>query len=179
MSTSAVRLPRTATPPGGLQPGHLVRALRDEHAVLEDLVSTLERQRRAVSKDDIDAVNDSVFAAHRLLGAYREARTRRRSVVTVACGGGEGSLEDLEQSPTITLSDAERLASNDLREAAKRLVAAIDQNRRLLQAAMSSGDAFFRILTGTPSAAPQASYPAPARALAAAGGAPRLMDLRG
>jgi FlgN protein len=178
MSTIAVPMPRSTTPAGSLATGHLVRALRDEHAVLEDLVATLERQRNAVSRDDIDSVNDSVFAAHRLLSAYREARTRRRSVVTVACGGGEGSLEDLEQSMSVTLTDAERRASTELRDAAKRLVAAIDQNRKLLQAAMSSGDAFFRILTGTPQHTPQA-YPMPNRAAAAAGGAPRLMDLRG
>lgn len=171
-------MPRSTTPAGNLATGHLVRALRDEHAVLEDLVATLERQRNAVSRDDIDSVNDSVFAAHRLLSAYREARTRRRSVVTVACGGGEGSLEDLEQSMSITLTEAERRASTELRDAAKRLVAAIDQNRKLLQAAMSSGDAFFRILTGTPQHTPQA-YPMPNRAMATAGGAPRLMDLRG
>lgn len=178
MSTSAVPMSLPA-PAGALAPGHLVRALRDEHAVLEDLVSTLERQRGAVSRDDIDAVNDSVFAAHRLLGAYREARSRRRSVVMVACGGGEGSLEDLDQSPYAPLSAVERAASDDLRAAAKRLVAAVDQNRRLLQAAMSSGDAFFRILTGA-QAAPQ-HYPSPHRGAPAAAmaGAPRLMDLRG
>jgi hypothetical protein len=112
---------------GTLAPGHLVRALRDEHAVLEDLVLTLERQRGAVARDDIDAVNDSVFAAHRLLGAYREARTRRRSVVIVACGGGEGSIEDLGQAMGAPLTDAERLASDDLRSAARRLVRSVDR----------------------------------------------------
>jgi len=178
MSTSAVPMPSTAARTGALAPGHLIRAMRDEHAVLEDLVTTLERQRRAVTRDDIDAVNDSVFAAHRLLSAYREARTRRRSVVTVACGGGEGSLEDLDLAPGVLLSDDERLARTDLRLAARRLVAAVDQNRKLLQAAMSSGEAFFRILTGAAGAAQ--SYPSAVRpASVAVASAHRLMDLRG
>ena len=180
MSTSAaVQLPSPAARAGALAPGHLIRALRDEHAVLEDLVETLERQRRAVSRDDIEAVNDSVFAAHRLLGAYREARSRRRSVVIVACGGGEGSMEDLTNVAGTPLTEGEQTASDELRAAARRLVAAVDQNRKLLQAAMSSGDAFFRLLTGAGNA-PQA-YPTqgrPAAAAAAAAG-PRLMDLRG
>lgn len=171
-------MPSTAARPGALAPGHLIRAMRDEHAVLEDLVMTLERQRLAVTRDDINAVNDSVFAAHRLLSAYREARTRRRSVVTVACGGGEGSLEDLDLAPGVLLSDDERLARTDLRLAARRLVSAVDQNRKLLQAAMSSGEAFFRILTGAAGAAQ--SYPSAVRpAAVAVASAHRLMDLRG
>ena len=179
MSSSTVPMPLPAGSAAALSPGHLLRALRDEHAVLEDLVATLERQRGAVSRDDIEAVNDSVFAAHRLLGAYREARSQRRSVVIVACGGGDGRLEDLENAWGDLLSEAERAASADLRASAKRLVAAVDQNRRLLQAAMSSGDAFFRILTGAQATVPQ-SYPAPSRAaMAGGGGGGRLMDLRG
>lgn len=182
-SSTALKMPSSVARAGVLPPGHLVRALRDEHAVLEDLVTTLERQRGAVSRDDIDAVNDSVFAAHRLLGAYREARTRRRSVVIVACGGGAGSIEDLAHALGTPLSDAERVASDDLRSAARRLVAAVDQNRKLLQAAMASGDAFFRLLTGAGPATQ--AYPTTNRAstaaaaVAAAAVGPRLMDLRG
>ena len=129
-------------------PGHLVRALRDEHAVLEDLGATLERQRKAVARDDIDAVKDSVFAAHRLLGAYREARSRRRSAVIVACGGGEGSVEALSSTLGASFSEVERSATEDLRSSARRLVAVVDMNRLLLQAAMASGDGLLRVLTG-------------------------------
>ena len=180
-SPNVVQLPSPpAARSASLAPGLLVRALRDEHAVLEDLVATLERQRRAVAQDDIDAVNDSVFAAHRLLGAYREARSRRRSAVIVACGGGEGSIEDLPAALGHQFSEQERRATEDLRGAAKRLVAAVDQNRRLLQAAMSSGDAFFKLLTGAGANAAPQSYAPPVRGvLAAPSGGPRLVDLRG
>ncbi len=160
-------------------PGLLVRALGDEHAVLEDLVATLERQRQAVARDDIDAVNDSVFAAHRLLSAYREARSRRRSAVIVACGGGEGSIEDLPAALGHRFTESERQATEELRIAAKRLVAAVDQNRRLLQAAMSSGDAFFRLLTGVGPNTPPQGYAPPNRAIPAPSAGPRLVDLRG
>ncbi len=175
--------PHVLTPPAGLSrrvpnaPAQLVRALRDEHAVLEDLVETLDRQRKAVARDDIDAVNDTVFAAHRLLAAYREARSRRKSAVIVACGGGEGRVEDLPHALGDGFTEIERKASEDLRSAARRLVAAVDMNRQLLQSAMSSGDAFLRVLTGG-AAAPQAYAPA-TRAAGAAAAAPRLMDLRG
>lgn len=129
--------------------GQLARALRDEHTVLEDLLATIERQRRAVARDDIDAVNDSVFAAHRLLSAYREARSRRRRAVILACGGGDGSVEDLSRSRGARVTEIERTASEALRDAARRLVDAVGVNRRLLQAAMSSGDTFLHLLTAT------------------------------
>ena len=178
-SPSVVQLPSSAPRAGALAPGLLVRALRDEHAVLEDLVATLERQRRAVAVDDIDAVNDSVFAAHRLLAAYREARSRRRSAVIVACGGGEGSIEDLPAALGHHFSDAERDATDKLRAAAKRLVTAVDQNRRLLQAAMASGDAFFKLLTGAGAPAVPQTYAATSRTAPPPTMGARLMDLRG
>lgn len=159
-----------------LESGHLARALREEQAVLDDLVATLERQRCAVAIDDIDAVNDSVFAAHRLLGAYREARNRRRSVVILLCDGGEGSVDDLPRVLGTRLTDVERNASEMLRAAARRLVGTVEQNRRLLQAAMASGDAFFRVLTGA-GAAPE-GYAPPSRSAAPHVGH-RLVDLRG
>ncbi len=175
----AVR-PISTTPRSGvLAPGHLVRALRDEQTVLEELVATLERQRRAVATDDIDTVNDTVFAAHRLLGAYREARARRKSAVIVACGGGEGSVEDLPQALGDQLTEGERRAADELRSAARRLVSAVDQNRRLLQSAMSSGDQLFKLLTGAGAGAVPQSYAPANRAAPTAPTGPRLMDLRG
>ena len=73
------------------------------------------------------------------------------------------------------MTDVERAASDDLRDAARRLVNAVDVNRRLLQAAMASGDAFFRLLTGAGAVAE--GYAATSRPAAAGG--PRLVDLRG
>lgn len=157
-SPLALPMPLPASRTTTLGSGQLARALRDEHTVLEDLLATLERQRRAVAEDDLDAVNDSVFAAHRLLGAYREARSRRRSAVILACGGGEGSVENLSRSRGERLTEIERTASDALRDAARRLVDAVGVNRQLLQATMFSGDAFLHLLTAT--------------------GAPRLVDPR-
>ena len=175
-------IPSVITPPHGTPTGpvlgsaQLVRALRDEHNVLEDLVATLDRQRKAVATDDIDAVNDSVFVAHRLLGAYREARSRRRSAVILACGGGEGSVEDLPRALGVRMTDDERHASDALRDAARRLVDVVDQNRRLLHAAMSTGDSFLKVLTGASQQMPQA-YPVNNRPSLPVGR--RLVDLRG
>lgn len=175
-------IPSVVTPPHGTPSApasgsaQLLRALRDEYSVLEDLVVTLDRQRKAVATDDINAVNDSVFVAHRLLGAYREARSRRRSAVILACGGGEGSVEDLPRALGVRMSDEERHASDALRSAARRLVEAVDQNRRLLHAAMSNGDSFLKVLTGASQQIPQA-YPVGNRPALPVGR--RLVDLRG
>ncbi|MFN0097805.1 MAG: flagellar export chaperone FlgN [Gemmatimonadaceae bacterium] len=177
MATPSVFTPPQSTPTGPLLgSAQLVRALRDEHNVLEDLVATLDRQRKAVATDNIDAVNDSVFVAHRLLGAYREARSRRRSAIILACGGGEGSVEDLPRALGVRMTDDERHASDALRDAARRLVDAVDLNRRLLHAAMSNGDSFLKVLTGAAQQMPQA-YPAGNRPALPVGR--RLVDLRG
>lgn len=77
MSSSTVPMPLPAGSAAALSPGHLLRALRDEHAVLEDLVATLERQRGAVSRDDIEAVNDS---ASRRIGSSGPIARRAASV---------------------------------------------------------------------------------------------------
>ena len=177
MASPHVLTPSPVAAPRRTNGSALLRALRDEHAVLDELVATLERQRRAVARDDIEAVNDTVFAAHRLLASYREARSRRRTAVIAACGGGEGSVEDLPQALGERFTEAERLATEELRAAARTLVAGVEMNRQLLQSAMSSGDAFLRVLTG--SGAAPSGCPAPARAHGAPTAAPRLMDLRG
>src|SRR5690242_5899551 len=52
----------------------LLDALRSERKLLDELVSTLRRQRSAVGTDDLQAVDDSVFATHRILATLGQAR---------------------------------------------------------------------------------------------------------
>src|SRR5580700_3342750 len=65
-------------------------ALMTEKRLLEEIVAIMRRQRTAVSADDLQAVDDSVFATHRVLVTLNEARRRRRAVNVLL-----GEREDL------------------------------------------------------------------------------------
>ena len=65
----------------------LAETLRAEARLLEDLVSIMTRQRDAVSHDDIDSLDDTVFSTHRVLVTLGEAR-RRRGVRSTRCSAG-------------------------------------------------------------------------------------------
>ena len=53
-------------------------ALTTERRLLDELISVMRRQRSAVGDDDLQRVDDSVFATHRVLVTLNEARRRRR-----------------------------------------------------------------------------------------------------
>ncbi|HEU4629165.1 MAG TPA: hypothetical protein VFS08_05445, partial [Gemmatimonadaceae bacterium] len=54
----------------------LVDAHHSERKLIEDLASIMRRQRSAVAEDDLQGVDDSVFATHRVLVTLGEARRR-------------------------------------------------------------------------------------------------------
>jgi hypothetical protein len=121
-------------PPGDAPPvGPLSRALRDERTVVADLEAALTRQRHALIADDADAVRDSVFAAHRLLAAYREARSRRRNAVLLASRGGADLVEALALCATPQVSEDARTESEALVSAGRRALESIATNLRLLR----------------------------------------------
>jgi hypothetical protein len=68
----------------------LTDALRTERRLLDELIQVMRRQRAAVGKDDLQAVDDSVFSTHRVLVTLSEARRRRRNLNTLI-----GQHEDL------------------------------------------------------------------------------------
>jgi hypothetical protein len=74
---SSDRVPVTPT---GATVAALADALRSEARLLGDLVNIMHLQRASVARDDIDGVDDSVFATHRILVTLGEARRRRRSL---------------------------------------------------------------------------------------------------
>ena len=68
----------------------LTDALATERRLLDELIGVMRRQRAAVGDDDLQSVDDSVFATHRVLVTLNEARRRRRSLNTLI-----GQREDL------------------------------------------------------------------------------------
>lgn len=153
---SALRAP---APPAAA----LAAALRGERELIDRLTEVLARQRRAVALNDLSALEDTAFAAHRILPNLTQAQRRRRSLVQLALGRPEGDLslgalrEALRQAPRPappdddgTGDDAELDAAIDgLQDAAARLSDELRINRGVLEGALAAGDRLIRALGGT------------------------------
>src|SRR3954469_20796155 len=68
----------------------LTDALATERRLLDELIAVMRRQREAVGDDDLQKVDDSVFATHPVLVTLNEARRRRRTLNTLI-----GQREDM------------------------------------------------------------------------------------
>lgn len=140
----------------------LAEAISSESRLLDELTGIMQRQRAAVAQDDIDRVDDSVYATHRVLLTLGEARRRRRSLNRLICDNDELAIRQLEELLGGTLPAALQTARESLRTSAEALAQEVETNRRVLRQAMTAGDAYVRSLLGVE--APPAAYgnaPAP------------------
>jgi hypothetical protein len=128
----------------------LANALRSEARLLADLVGVMRRQREAVAEDDLDAVDESVFATHRVLNTLGEARRRRRSVNSLLGESNDLSISALDEFFGGNLPDEVRDAAETLTDIARTLQREVDMNRRVLRQAIDSGDQYVRALCGVP-----------------------------
>ena len=144
---------RATTPPRPLSAAardSLLDALRSERKLLDELVATLRRQRSAVGSDDLQAVDDSVFATHRILATLGQARVRRRQINRLIAGDEELPARDLDDVLGEHMDDALRAARDELQASAAALAREVDVNRRVLRDALAGGDAQARTLAGVP-----------------------------
>jgi hypothetical protein len=153
----------------------LAEAIASESRLLNELAAVMQQQRAAVADDDIDRVDDSVYATHRILLTLGEARRRRRSINKLICDDDELAIRQLEELLGGALPDALQQARVSLRTSAESLAAEVETNRRVLRQAMASGDAYVRSLLGSDTATPV--YPGRPVAEGRSGG--MLVDRRG
>lgn len=139
---------------GGATVTNLVDALRTEVRLLGDLAAIMRRQRDAVARDDLDAVDDSVFATHRLLLTLTEARRRRRSINHMLGEGDDLSIGALDEFFAGAIPREVRASADQLAEAARTLQREVEVNRRILRRAIADGDQYVRTLCGVPSEQP-------------------------
>lgn len=136
----------------------LADTLRSEAVLLTELSATMQRQRDAVACDDLDGIDESVFAAHRVLTTLAETRRRRRLLAELLGETGDLSLSALERyfggAPPANV----RAATDELSEAARNLQRHGELNRRVLRRAIEASDAYVRSLCGMPSSGP-VGYP--------------------
>lgn len=127
---------------------HLVAAMREEQRLILDLIEIMRAQRGAVARDDLGAVDDSVFATHRMLVTLREAQHRRQNLAVVLCDGAVVSIHALDGHLGLRMTPALSDARDGLRVAAELLSGEVALNRRVLQSAMEANEGHMRAVSG-------------------------------
>ena len=126
----------------------MLDALVTERRLLDDLIAQMRRQRSAVGAEDIQGVDDSTFATHRILATLGQARQRRRQLNLLLGGSEECTLTDLEQLIGQQMDSRFSDAKQRLQHAADMLAREVGMNRKLLREAISANDHHVRTLVG-------------------------------
>lgn len=139
----------------------LTDALSTERRLLDELIAVLRRQREAVGDDDLQRVDDSVFATHRVLVTLSEARRRRRNLNALIGHREDLGIHALDEALGPRMTDALRIARDELHVAARTLSREVSMNRRILREALAHGDEFARTLAGAETAPVYTQQPKP------------------
>jgi hypothetical protein len=126
----------------------LIDTLETECRLLSELASILRQQREGVATDNMNMVDDSVFAAHRVMGTLKDAQRRRHSLVELLTGTQTTSLAELDDA----LGPLQGHALADIRgrigREARALAREIRVNRNVLDGAMDQGNRLMMALRG-------------------------------
>lgn len=153
MSTTLLSSMATTPHTGIIAPAHLdalYDALVSERKLLDELIAQMRRQRSAVGSDDIDGVDDSTFATHRVLATLGQARTRRRQLNVLISGNQETTLRQIEEMLGANVNGRLLDARQRLQHSADILAREVGMNRKLLREAINSNDQHVRTLVGAP-----------------------------
>ncbi|MBK6486418.1 MAG: flagellar export chaperone FlgN [Gemmatimonadetes bacterium] len=126
----------------------LADALQSERRLIDDLIAIMRQQREAVSADNLQGVDDTVFAVQRVLLTLAEARKRRRSI-NVRLGQPEDmALRDLLEAMGPYATDDLRTSREALQGSARTLAREVSTNRQVLREALTTGEEMVRTLAG-------------------------------
>jgi hypothetical protein len=135
----------------------LADAMSSEARLIEELIAIMRRQRKAVAADDLQGVDDSVFATHRVLVTLNEARRRRHALNRMLGEREDISIDALEDMLGPRMTEQLGTLRDSLRQSARALSQEVSINRQVLRQALAGGEAYVRTLTGAPAAATYAS----------------------
>lgn len=138
-------------------PAELIDSIERERALLDELKTALERQRKAVADDDVDAIEQGVHAVHRILFTLSEASARRRGLVRVLGGSDSSRLGEVVEALGDDAPPSLRKAAQALAESARVVQEALELNRQVLRGAAESGDALIKRLASADT--PRDGYP--------------------
>ncbi len=127
----------------------LADAFEAECRLLAELAVVLRRQREGVAADDVTTVDESVFAANRVMRTLEEARRRRRTLLDLIAGAPDAALDDLELTLGGHMTPSLADVRDRLRKQALAVAREIEINRRVLRGAMEQGHRFMRALCGS------------------------------
>lgn len=128
----------------------LVAAFEAECRLLGDLAGVLRRQREGVASDDVTIVDESVFAANRVVRTLEEARRKRRTLLGLLAGAQDAALDDLEMALGRLMTDDLAKVRDRLKTQARSVAREIEINRRVLRGAMEQGERFMHAICGGP-----------------------------
>ncbi len=131
----------------------LVGAMASERRLVDDLTATMRRQRAAVAGDDLNGLDDSVFATHRLVMTLAEARRRRRGVCALLGEPEDLALAELDVALGQHMTRPVREERDALQTSARALAREVETNRRVLRDALAQSDDYVRTLV-QPAAGP-------------------------
>ncbi len=120
--------------------GGFVDALASEHRLVEELIALMRAQREAVARDDLQGVDDGVFAIQRVLFTLGEARKRRRALMARLGQPEDISLRELEGWLGDAITPEFVRGRRLLQEAAQTLATEVQINRQVLREALAAGD---------------------------------------
>lgn len=133
--------------------------LGTERRLLEELTLVMQKQRAAVAGNDLQALDDSVFATYRVLATLGEARRRRKSVNRLLGAAEDMNVNDLEDVLGDRATPTVIAARDALQDTAVSLSREVDINKQVLRTAMDNGNDYVQKLFG--GAAQGATYVAP------------------
>lgn len=136
----------------------LTEAITAERKLIGELTDVMLRQRSAVAADDLQGVDDSVFATHRLLLTLGEARKRRRGINTLLGWREDAGVKQLDELLGDAMPVRLRVERDELQTAARHLSREIEINRRVLREALANNETFVRVMCGAPAEAAPTGY---------------------
>jgi phosphate uptake regulator len=126
----------------------LTDALQSERRLIDELIQIMRQQREAVAADNLQGVDDSVFAVQRVLLTLGEARKRRRAL-NVRLGQPEDvALKDLLEAMGPYATEQLHASREALQGSARSLAREVSVNRQVLREALSNGEELVRTLAG-------------------------------
>ncbi|MEP7347563.1 MAG: flagellar export chaperone FlgN [Gemmatimonadaceae bacterium] len=140
---------RTTASQGNALLEGLIDSLLTERRLVEDLTVIMLRQRAAVAAEDLQGVDDSVYAVQRVLLTLGESRKRRHTINARLGFSEDIALRDLIEVMGSAAPDALRAASRQLQNTARALAKEVGVNRQVLRESLASGDAYVRAITAT------------------------------
>ena len=140
-----------ATPRSMLE---LAAALGTEMHNLRHLLETLQLQRTAIAKSDVDAINENIFAMRRLLLTLSEARRYRELVVEklgappdIAPRWGDAHEANRVNAPPWSSASIQSLR-DELQKLAAEVAREVETNRKILFGVIAAGEELIRVIVG-------------------------------